>query len=317
MALPVLEKIWQFNVNQKTVTSGVILTDLQALMYKIKASMVGFGSSPWVVISSCDGASVSASDLWTAPNKLLWGPTGARSWIVLQQAGLSANFQICIELYPSNGVPHYVSWIGYSQSAGFINGGTINARPTATDEVTLLTNAEWINGFSPADTVLHVMQSTTGENLRIAVCIASSLKILWIFDKLENSYITIPVLCSLKTGSPTPSIGNYLSSNYMYGTFGSTNFNAYLTSEKYNNYYVFEGNGGIASQFSSAYPMAMVGAYSETVSAKGHCGRFADMWAGSPNLALGSTYPAIPDNKQFIQLNQFIFPWDGSTPVIF
>jgi hypothetical protein len=104
MALPTLEKTWQFNVNQSTTTSGSILPDMQALLYKLKTSLIGFGSTPWTVIRSSNGSSAGASDYWASSSDLIWNYEGsAHSWMVLQQSALN-NLQLLIscEQSPSN-----------------------------------------------------------------------------------------------------------------------------------------------------------------------------------------------------------------------
>lgn len=313
MALPTLEKTWQHNVNQSTVTSGNSYTDMRALMYKIKASLIGFGTTPWTVVSSSDGsANAGAADYWASATNCVWDNSGSNhSWIVLQQSGLN-NFQVCIDLNMGTGNPNYCS-IFVSYAAGF-TGGSLTARPTATDEVTWFSTAQWVDISTPVDTVLHVMQSTTGENTRLYICSQSAVRACWFFEKLADSGLANPVVSHLRATITT--FTEFYNGTRWTGKKGTTTFSAYTGSEYYYNTFVVNANSGAVSDISSAYPMTPLSAHSETATAKGRLGRFVDMWAGSSAFALAATYPAAPDNKQFIQLGQMIHPWGGTTPVI-
>lgn len=313
MALPTLEKTWQHNVNQSTATSSNFLTDMQALMYKIKASLVGFGSTPWTVVSSSDGTSAGAADYWLAAANCVWNYSGnAHSWIVLQQSGLS-NFQACIDLNFSSGNPNYLS-LFVSFAAGF-TGGSTTARPTATDEISILSAAQWIDiSNTPVDTVLHAMQSTTGENTRLYVCTQSNVRFSMFFEKLADSGLANSTQVAYRRGMLA--FSEMYNTAYWVGKKGATTIYGYTGSEYYYNTFVVNANSGSASDISSAYPMTPVSVHCETATARGRLGRVVDMWVGSPTFALAATYPATPDNKQFIQIGQIISPWNGSTPVI-
>ncbi len=64
MALPTLEKTWQFAVNQVVTATGSTLNDRRKALYNIKAAMTGFANNPWVVVMSSDGESAGSGDKW-------------------------------------------------------------------------------------------------------------------------------------------------------------------------------------------------------------------------------------------------------------
>ena len=72
MALPTLEKTWQFNVNQAIATTGVVNTDAQNLLFRIKQTLIGFSSNPWTVVRSSNSVTTGASDLWVAASNLIF-----------------------------------------------------------------------------------------------------------------------------------------------------------------------------------------------------------------------------------------------------
>lgn len=312
MALPTLEKTWQHDVNQDLATSGVLATDQRALMFAIKDSLVSFAVQAWTVLLSSDSSSAGAADYWVDAGDLVFaGPGTPHSWIVLKQTGLGTNVQICIDLI--NQYDYSVATVILSPSAGF-TGGSTTARPTATDEVTVLSSAAWTSLAAAVDVKLHVMQSDDGQCTRVVICSQSTCKGLWIIDKLADSALTVPVVASIKNGSFTAS--NYLASAYFVGRHSTTNLTTYCGTEYYSSTAGVNANSGAPSDISGLYPITPLSAWSETTSAKGRLGRFQDLWIGSSSFGLGGTYPATPDSKLFAQFQQFVFPWDGSTPLI-
>jgi hypothetical protein len=120
MTLPTLDKTggaaWQFNVNQDVGGYGVEHEDCADLLYKIKQALTTFGSVPWTVWGSCDGAggfgNNDLNDRWTADStytKLKWAASGAHSWIVLEQSGLGGA-QLCIDLLNANAYVCTIVW---------------------------------------------------------------------------------------------------------------------------------------------------------------------------------------------------------------
>lgn len=313
MALPTLEKTWQHNVNQSTATSGSRNTDAQALWLKVKNALTGFASGAWTVVSSSNGITAGAGDHWSSASDIGWASgSNPHSWIVLRQTGLATNCEVCIDLNVSSSYPNQGS-IVISYAAGF-TGGSTSARPTATDERVLASATTLWSVTSAIATVLHVMMSTTGENTRIVICANSAVVAQWYFEKLADSALANPVVAAVKGDATT--VTTLCGTTSWCGIKDATQFAAYMGTEYYNNNYTINANSGASSDISSAYPIVPLSLHSETTGAKGRAGRLVDLWGGSSSFAIAATYPAAPDNKQFVQFSQFVYPWDGSTPVI-
>jgi hypothetical protein len=315
MALPSLERTWQYNVNQQVAPTSLTV-DLQNLMYLIKASLVGFISSPWTVVSSSDGTSnFGASDYWSDYTKLVWTSAGSNhSWIVLQQTGVASTFQILIDLsnYTQLNCNILMSFAGFT-------GGSLTAAPTASDSVTILSNSSWIYYQSSVNTILDVWMDSTGKSTRVVILAGSTVRSMFFIEYLADSPLTNKAVGVCKSSSGEVTLGSFQGSAYWAGRYSSINFTGYTCSEAYGTTnsqspVVNQASGSI-SNFSGAYPISPLSVFSATGGATGRAGRLVDMWAGSSSIATGSTYPAA--GLALIQLNQFVLPWDGvSTPVI-
>jgi hypothetical protein len=200
--------------------------------------------------------------------------------------------------------------------AGFTGGNATN-RPTATDETIWMNANQFINisQSTPQTTVLHVMMSSTGEQTRILVCSQSTVVMQWFFEKLADSALSNPVVHNIRSNGSNL-INDYMGTARWVGKKGSTTFNGFTGAEYYYSTYVVNALGGAIPDITGGYPITPLSVHSETTNAKGRCGRMVDIWGGSPSIGIGGTYPASPDNKEFVQFNQWIFPWNSTTPVI-
>ena len=183
MALPAL---------QKTYTAGSTMGGTELLheqvsgahgatLIHLKNALLSVWANPWTVISSCDAAAFGNNDnvdRWLIPGDAQPRSTGINptSWIVLQQTGIAAKFQIKIEMQTAldaggeNDIAVYMS-----PSAGFgaVNGGTdgtLQNGPTATDDV-FCGGVGWMGdeGFAPTAKLMSIIQSTDGEVTRIII----------------------------------------------------------------------------------------------------------------------------------------------------
>jgi hypothetical protein len=310
MALPTLEKTWQFNVNQVTATSGVHETDVDTMILKLKNSLIGFASTPWTVVSSSNGVTFGASDFWSTIADLVHANSGAHSWIVLKQTGCGGqgNFQICLDLLSSS-VNTYN--IAFSLNAGFI-GGSVSARPTASDE-SVNTGAAFAANI-PEQNVLHVMQTSDGTSTRVIVASSGVVRCTWFIETQADClaspnsaafYVSSGVLTTVLTASAA-----------FNGRNASLAYQAYLTGEMAANTLICNLNAGAQNQFVNAYQLCPIGLYSNTATKLGRVGRLVDLWWGSSAIALGSTYPLTGDTREFVQFGAVVYPWNGSIPVI-
>lgn len=306
MALPVLSKTWQFNVNNAQAALGSSGLDNRSLMLAYKNAMIGFGTNPWTVKYSCSstvaGTAGDGVDRWATVANVVNANSGvAHSWIVLAQTGLSSTFQVCIDYNNGTAAASSASII-FSAAAGF-TGGTTTARPTATDEQAVLSNAAWINNNADAAFRWHAMQSTDGQCTRIFSFIAGAIQNVLIFEKFTNA----------TGGSPGATNGGALNIFLTLANFNNmgtwtrqngTNVNTSMAYESVSNL-------SIASEVSGAFdifPMACTS--TTTVGTRGRLGTFQDIWIGSSGVATGDSYPASGTTGQFVQVGQIIMPWN-------
>lgn len=338
MALPSLAKTWQFSVRQAVVAQGTVLATGRRLMRLIKNSMIGFGSNAWTVRYSCDGTTAgSAGDLvdrWSADASLVWANSGsAHSWIILRQAGIASNFEVCIDLNSASSIPSAISLI-VSFSAAF-TGGSTTARPTATDEVVLLSTAAWgANGSVDQNYVYDVMQSSDGQCTRMMIHQGGVSAIgFWIFDKPKNPTTgwTNPSTCAAFGSASTSqltyaNLSNTASTASFRGRFSAVTYHMHATGEAWHS-----GQTGILAQttalasvndIDSSFVMQPIGLGSTVVGMRGRHGTFFDMWWGSGTVNAADTYPNDA-TRQFAQFGPgtttgaLIFPWDGgAAPVL-
>lgn len=316
MALPVLDKTWQFDVNNELTSLANATHDNAQLLIGIKDALIGFALNPWTVVASSDSVVANSSDNWSDPTTdLVWAnsPT-PHSWIQLRQEEIDTNFEILIEC-PAG---YQDLTLVMSPKAGF-TGGDVTTRPTASDEVILLNDTRWLDSAVTFDARFHVIQSTDGECTRI-VAYASTLtggpRLMWIFDRVKD-----PV-----SGWTTPAIGSAdnstVSGRYalLYDiddhTHGYQNgpFDVYLTCESYK--YVTGALGVILTgpnSIDGTYPMMGIGVHSETPGNRGRHGTIYDLWWGLQSVADLETYGG--ESRTFAQFSDLIFPWNGTTPI--
>lgn len=313
MALPSLERTWQYQVNQQVGSGGTLILDAQAQMYRLKQLLTGFASNPWTVVRSGNSTTTGTSDLWTGTTALVWNSAGsAHSWIVLQQTGVTGGpLQICIDLNQTSSNSNNCTVV--ASVAGF-TGGTTTARPTATDEQVVINGGQW-TWSSSGSSVFHAFMSNDGASTRVVLVVGGIVRTVFFFDTLMDTAITTRYACAVVRGDPP-------AHSHVYGTaafsskFNTTNCTAFVGSEAYSTGLVCTANSGAVSNITGQYPITPISLHTETAGARGRLGRLADVWFGSSGVPSGSTYPITPDDKEFIQLGCFVFPWNGTAPIM-
>jgi hypothetical protein len=324
MSLPTLVKTWQFLVNQTTTATGTSDGDCRAVMWNLKNSLVmttGGFSTPWTVVASSDGAgniapvsgSPTVTDLWTGPTKITEGSTN-HSWIVLKQAAISSNYQICIDFNNSSTL-RYMTLL-WSPSVGF-TGGTAGARPTASDSITLISNNQWLGGFTTSQQYqLHVMMSSDGQCTRIAGYSQSALQMLWMFDRPNNAVSgwTTPAVAMALQFAGWASYSELWSTANVYGHVSGP-MTMFMTTEAYNGAPLGQKWSGAPNDLDGNSPLTPIGLASETALMRGRHGTLYDMWFGNYTYLEGDTYPNSSAN-QFVTFTNTVHPWNGSTVLV-
>ncbi len=330
MTLPVLSKTWQFPpAGANIIVPGQIdaLSTKHRVLRAIKDALKSFVSSPWTVRGSSNAvaAGLDSVDRWTTDADVVSTSSGgvAHSWVVLRQTGIATNFELLIDCYDGNGTG-YVS-IYVSAAAGF-TGGSITARPTATDEVLAGNHIPVVPAFGTGPRVIvHAWQSTDGACTRLDVWQGGVQTAFWLFEKPKNPTVgwTNPSVSFISNGAATFSEIFYNSTpTRTRGRFGSTWADMSFTAEY--SYSIAPGSYHVASadeigaqpnDFDGSWPFLPIGIVSKTVGSRGRHGQLHDIWWKPKAVGRGDTFPNDSAARQFVALGEIILPWTGNATV--
>lgn len=317
MALPTLSKTWQFNVNQALAATGTVLLTLRSVMRAFVNSLLGFGSSPWTCRGSSNGvtAGMDLTNRWAADTDLVWA-AGTRSWIVLRQTGIGSTFEICIDLNSSNSyfVSMFYSFVGFS-------GGSVSARPTASDETAVISSGQWTSSVDVAYK-LHVLQSSDGKSIRMFCCTSSTVL---------NSFMAIDVPDNPSTGWTNPLVATWRGGNSGFAITLTTHNTATAAVAKHSGtlmsvYFTAEAFGGTvlpaaanlgnnANEISSEWELYPIGLGSSTVTRRGRIGSLPDIYWKPEGVGHGDTFPNDA-TRTFVSFGGVVVPWNGSVPAL-
>lgn len=323
MALPTLLKTWQFDVNNAEA-SAAEGTFYPLLMFNLKEAMINFATLPWVVKGSSDSVAAGMDDVdrWIDTGDIVWN-SGNHSWIVLENAG---GAQIC---WANDFSTNYIedSFIFFSPSAGF-TGGSISARPTATDEFDARTGSDiswWWSGQTGTvgDNVWHMLHSTDGKETRIIGFRANVPHTVIMIGEVQDARAahTNPFYCGWYTMNYTTdaaAITNIGATSQRYSAYHAGEFGMTLASPglHFTGYVGAHSSGGIAEELDSELPFFETMFWSLTVGFRGVKGKPADVWWGYHQVAVdGDTYPDNALLRDFFQVGALIFPWTGDATV--
>lgn len=147
MTAPTLEGTWSGSVNLPLQDVSTIGWICRSIFVSLKTQLTGEAhgtefhsgggtrAALWTVEQSCDGSSVSSSDLWGTsvyPELLANFAGSAHAWIVLKYVGADHTLRLCLDL--NNGWYPYQYGILASLDAPF-TGGTTTQRPVASNEI--------------------------------------------------------------------------------------------------------------------------------------------------------------------------------------
>ena len=340
MALPTLTKTWEFDTNVTVFNdiargSAQAHADKRGLLLAIKNAMIDNGSTrgfttPWEVRGSSDsstssllavGAGGPGTDRWIDIDDLIWHTSdgGARSWVVLRQTGISATFELLIDCRQGSTNDDGGEIRGIVSQAGF-TGGSTTARPTATDERSLVELVTWGAGSQASDTApytMHFMISSDGECTRLVTLNTNAVLIgFWLLDKPKNpkSAWTTPYVARI--------FGNGLSEALTYPLwfdtpnmrtlFGTLDVSFYCSGEGYASLGFGEALDE-ENQLDGSTWFGDIGLVSEVPSFRGRQGELFDLYWTQDYLAHGRTFPD-DTSRQFVVFGDMAFPWDGSLP---
>lgn len=323
MALPTLIKTWQISRNISCPPAGSTLAKARFQMRTLKNTLIGFGSGAWTVrgSSSSVAAGMDSVDRWAADADLVWNNSGsAHSWIVLRQTGIATNFELCIDL---NQTFERSGSIIVSPAAGF-TGGSTTARPTATDEIVLINNAEIQPEFD-VQSYLNVWQSTDGSACRIVLWQANIQRMFWLFEKPRNPRASwanpsFSIVMSSAGGSSQAIFSNLFrayASALGRSRIGTTTALMTCTGETAQAGFLpsTSPTATSANEIDLAWDMYPIGLATDTVGVRGRHGLLHDIWWAPTSVGQGDTAPNDSADRQFVKMGDLWLPWhpSGST----
>jgi hypothetical protein len=316
MALPTLEKTWQFNVNQ-AVAGGSWSGSVQEALYLLKQSLITFPLKPWVVWGSCDGAGNYGNndgiDRWASRANCVWGNTGQQP-----EAGSLA---IVFECWWGNFTGSVDMLRVYLLPTGVATNGSATTIPTAADAIAFVNYTWGVPGSGGGTWVgkLHAMQSTDGLCTRVVLCYSGNVRFAVVLDKPKNPISTwsSQFVCGWYPYSTTAT------PTYAQMCAASSQCFGYVNSQAVNFCCTSEGWGTAATgqtqtypdDDTAEYPMSPMHLVSDTLGGRGLKGQLYDIWWGSTAVPTGGTYPGDGSN-QFATFGNIILPWNGTAPVL-
>lgn len=321
-AAPDLTKSWQL------VPNVVCGASYGGQLRTIKDTLCGFAKNPWRVISSSNSTVAGSGDNWVSDADAGHSVTasGARSWIVLQNA---SGMQICFDY-----INHGTGDVGEFRMSprGLFTGGTVSARPTATDELpevgapTVLGSPPYQKQWTLFSTakILHIWHTTDGLQSMIVGYQGTTgspdfgaLETFWILGQAEQKHPAwgMPHVMFIGTAGNATNPNNLFNLNdwiIAEDTQGkyqllSTTAEAYYDGS---NYQVITSQG--INQISNTYPEEPLSLWSGKY--KCEVGKWpVDVYPTTTDTGSYITGSFIPGDgsKKFVKVNGLLIPWDG------
>jgi hypothetical protein len=150
------------------------------LLVKVKNAMIASGQ--WRCVSSCDGVSVSASDLWITWANLHGFPDGVYSWIILKN--IAFGFEVLIRVQFNISDTEVDARLSPS---GTYVGGTTTVAPAAVDDVLFGTNS-WLGRQNTNQQFYAIVWTANdGSGTRVGWFCAGHLINWWQIDCLYTA----------------------------------------------------------------------------------------------------------------------------------
>lgn len=329
--------------------------DRRNLLLALKNQLIAAGNSnigpasggavtAWSVSQSCGGngggaLTVSASDNWSINTDLVFNTSGNNhSWIVLKQTGIATNFEICIDLLQgsnSDDGAEIEIYVSPNDTFGSGSAGTTSARPTATDELMLADNAN-SDGWSGVGSVIartwkwNMWRAEDGSVTYIVYFLADVPLCFWIFatpQSPSSGWDGVDFVAAVQSNGQSDT-GNALTYALWYDVANLRTYRAdrISTANAFNEtslYMTADTFGGgpfgqeltVANQITGEYALGDIGLLSTDPSFVGKMGTMFDLYWGQDVLGNpADNYPS-GGSKTWVQFQDFVFGWDGSTPV--
>ena len=336
MGSPTLSKSWNNTSNVAKLTTGTALTDHQQIMLQWLTALLAFGSC--TVQSSSNSVTASTGNNCTANANFVWNNTGsAHTWFCVRFPGVGATFDVLFDLNSTT----ISQWTVYFAPGGYQTTGlSTTARPAtnnANDEINVTDGtSQWIATSGTLGVFVNVWQSTDGQCTRV-FCLEHTLGNVYTFfaiEKIQNasSQLSFPAMVCSMPSQDDLIYGSNMSNDTAASDASATN--SPMWAARFSNSSV-NGVGYMRPAFAMEYCASDWVSHQQTVAndldqsfaispiqlfaasilpvgySHGNLGNVADMWMGqSTGVNSGDTYAS----KTFIQINQMVLPWNGTTP---
>jgi hypothetical protein len=263
---------------------------------------------------------MSGTDTWVTYENLI-SKTGNHSWIVLRQAAIGggSGLEICFDFADDTTVYDELS-IVVSYAVGF-TGGSLSARPTATDEHVYqnMSSDNWGGRASPYQSVVNRIFSTDGKVSRF-LCSLDTYYVFWCLEALKNpySYVDPNFVFTAKTGMPERLTMGY-STDAFYTRVSGVDCGGRITLQTYENAstksWLFSRESLQRPDAAGKYNMFPVGVACTTSPFYGKMGDLYD-WYESATLPPGTYLPTPTDGFGFVSFGDFMFANDGTLLIL-
>jgi hypothetical protein len=295
---------------------------LKAHGWTVERSSGYYGGTTWTA---------GAADYWDMPEAIVGDTsTDPHSWIVLKSANHGGgNLEICILCRQT--AYYQPPTIYVSAHATGWTGGSTTVDPTNPPfYVTVYTNAASELGVWATASGQHYWNaaaSSDGQCIRFWIEHAGAQTMHFFIERIKNPVSGVAaddnwvILYRPGLDSTTDklTIANYVNSGvqgHSHVLASSLAFHYYLSAEGCgtggSHGAMVVGTNPRDSSTSPLYPLGLFTTASLTV-AYGRDGELFDLWLARADIINGSTYPG-DGSRAFLQVGDFVLPWDGSVP---
>jgi hypothetical protein len=330
MALPTKSKTWTIRSNIAVPYVGDYVAHTAAWYLEWKNSLKTLGAT---VSGSSNGSTsgMDGVDRWvTFANVVSNYPGSAHSWIVLRFPNIAPKFEILLSrVSNNNGWNRSTSWVSPAAGFGLANGGingSVTVDPTATDgRVYQNPGNEMCCGdeLGYTQSRCHFWADSTQTFYYFARTINSVCGLFGFFglvpdppsEWLTGTKYVYGTQCSVNGAYNGAHRSYWHNQLRIHSKVNAVDAVSYLTGEMLANQLISTYQN-FPAELNVGYPIGGVGLYSTTAAARGKLGTMPDLyWGAESNILTGDTFPNDA-TRTWIQIGNFILPWDGSVPIV-
>lgn len=328
MALPSRDLTWATRASITAGGTGSPLSDHRDVLLEIVSGYLATGGSLYLCRGSSNSvaAALDGVNRWAAPANLVWAnaPT-AHSWIVFREATTLQEICIALDALDASTQGPRITVVSSPAGSAFA-GGTVNARPTAANELVHLNGDYWL-GTSAAsasfNAVVHYNKASDGQASQAWIHIADVCVALWRFDQAQDpvaGWTTKQwglVLGAESAGDDVLTLAKLWSAANAMLRHGTTAGTAYLASWGYAGQSAAQrqGVGGISGNW-KMFPLALfsdsTGIDDQLTGVTPGARGIWDAFYGSTAKGQPVDYYPSDGSKLWVQNGCLISPWNGT-----